>query len=139
MKRAYLKYIVSLLLFGSNGIVASRITLSSYEIVLLRTMIGSFLLIAVYFAGKGKLTFYQNRKQFLFLCVSGIAMSASWIFLYEAYAQIGSRRFLAFVLLRTCPCYGVVARSFPGKIRRFKNCRICSRTVRNILCEWKCF
>ena len=89
MKRAYLKYIVSLLLFGSNGIVASRITLSSYEIVLLRTMIGSFLLIAVYFAGKGKLTFYQNRKQFLFLCVSGIAMSASWIFLYEAYAQIG--------------------------------------------------
>ncbi len=89
MKRAYLKYIVSLLLFGSNGIVASRITLSSYEIVLLRTMIGSFLLIAVYFAGKEKLTFYQNRKQFLFLCVSGIAMSASWIFLYEAYAQIG--------------------------------------------------
>lgn len=28
-------------------------------------------------------------KQFLFLCVSGIAMGASWIFLYEAYAQIG--------------------------------------------------
>lgn len=89
MKRAYLKYIAALLLFGSNGIVASRIALSSYEIVLLRTLIGSLLLIVIYFAGKGKLTFYRNMKQFLFLCISGMAMGASWIFLYEAYAQIG--------------------------------------------------
>lgn len=89
MKRVYLKYIAALMLFGSNGIVASRIALSSYEIVLLRTLIGSLLLIPVYFAGKRKLTFYRNPKQFLFLCISGIAMGASWIFLYEAYAQIG--------------------------------------------------
>lgn len=89
MKRAYLKYIAALLLFGSNGIVASRIALNSYEIVLLRTLIGSLLLIAIYFMRKGKLTFYRNRKQFLFLCISGIAMGTSWIFLYEAYAQVG--------------------------------------------------
>ncbi len=89
MKRAYLKYIAALLLFGSNGIVASQIALSSYEIVLLRTLIGSLLLISIYFAGKGKLTFYRNMKQFLFLCISGMAMGASWIFLYEAYTQIG--------------------------------------------------
>jgi len=89
MKRAYLKYIAALLLFGSNGIVASHIALSSYEIVLLRTLIGSLLLIAIYFAGNGKLTFYRNMKQFLFLCISGMAMGASWIFLYEAYTQIG--------------------------------------------------
>ena len=42
-----------------------------------------------YFAGKRKLTFYRNMKQFLFLCISGMAMGASWIFLYEAYTQIG--------------------------------------------------
>lgn len=41
MKRSYLKYFTALLLFGSNGIVASLIDLSSYEIVFLRTMIGT--------------------------------------------------------------------------------------------------
>lgn len=89
MKRSYFKYILGLLLFGSNGIVASFIDLSSYEIVLLRTLIGSLLLIILFFIGKGKLTFYQHKKQFLWLAVSGIAMGASWIFLYEAYARIG--------------------------------------------------
>ena len=47
MKRSYFKYIIGLLLFGSNGIVASYIALSSYEIVLLRTLIGSLFLIVL--------------------------------------------------------------------------------------------
>ena len=89
MKRSYFKYIIGLLLFGSNGIVASYIALSSYEIVLLRTLIGSLFLIVLFFAGNGKLTFYQHKKQFRWLTVSGIAMGTSWIFLYEAYARIG--------------------------------------------------
>lgn len=89
VKLSYFKYIFGLLLFGSNGIVASYIALSSYEIVLLRTLIGSLLLISLFFAGKGKLTFYRYKKQFLLLAVSGVAMGASWIFLYEAYARIG--------------------------------------------------
>jgi hypothetical protein len=37
VKKSYPKYIASLLLFGSNGIVASHIQLTSYYIVLLRT------------------------------------------------------------------------------------------------------
>ena len=89
MKICYFKYIFGLLLFGSNGIVASFIALNSYEIVLLRTLIGSLFLIILFFAGRGKLTFYQHKKQFLSLAVSGIAMGASWVFLYEAYARIG--------------------------------------------------
>ena len=89
MKRSYLKYFLGLLLFGSNGIVASFISLSSYEIVLLRTMIGSLLLLAMFFWGKGRLTFYNYKTEFICLTVSGIAMGASWIFLYEAYARIG--------------------------------------------------
>lgn len=89
MKCSYFKYILGLLLFGSNGIVASYIALSSYEIVLLRTLIGSLLLIILFFVGKEKLTFYRHKKQFLWLAVSGIAMGASWICLYEAYARIG--------------------------------------------------
>ena len=89
MNKAFFKYILALLLFGSNGIVASRIDLSSYEIVLLRTLIGSLLLIAIFFLGRGKLTFWKYKKDFAFLTVSGIAMGTSWMFLYEAYAQIG--------------------------------------------------
>ena len=89
MKTSYLKYIFALLLFGSNGIVASLIHLSSYEIVLLRTLIGSLLLIAIFFIAREKLTFYKYKTQSVFIAVSGIAMGTSWIFLYEAYDEIG--------------------------------------------------
>ena len=89
MKTSYLKYIFALLLFGSNGIVASLIHLSSYEIVLLRTLIGSLLLIAIFFIAREKMTFYKYKTQSIFLAVSGIAMGTSWIFLYEAYDEIG--------------------------------------------------
>ena len=89
MKTPYFKYIFALLLFGSNGIVASLIHLSSYEIVLLRTLIGSLLLIAIFFIAREKLTFYKYKTQSVFLAVSGIAMGTSWIFLYEAYDEIG--------------------------------------------------
>ncbi len=88
-KLPFLKYLMALLMFGTNGIVASHISLSSYEIVLLRTLIGSLFLIAIYFITGCKLSFYRHKRQSAFLAVSGIAMGASWMFLYEAYAQIG--------------------------------------------------
>lgn len=89
MKRSYFKYIFALLLFGSNGIVASFISMNSYEIVLLRTLLGSFLLLAIFILSKGKFTFYKSKKHFLYLAVSGIAMGTSWMLLYEAYTRIG--------------------------------------------------
>lgn len=89
MKRAYMKYFLALLLFGSNGIVASHILLNSYEIVFLRTLIGSAFLIVVFLLMKGKKTPSSNKKHLLYLVISGIAMGTSWMFLYEAYSQIG--------------------------------------------------
>ena len=89
MKKPYYKYLFALLLFGSNGIVASHISLTSYEIVFLRTMIGSFLLLTIFLFTRGRFTFWQYKQQFLFLSISSIAMGASWMFLYEAYRQIG--------------------------------------------------
>ncbi len=64
--KSFLKYLSALLLFGSNGIVASLIHLGSFEIVLLGTMIGSLLLIVLFFSGGGRLTFYKHKKQFFF-------------------------------------------------------------------------
>lgn len=89
MKRAYFKYISALILFGSNGIVASYILLNSYEIVLTRTFIGSLFLLVVFILSKGKFNGYKNKRHFVYLIISGVAMGASWMFLYEAYAQIG--------------------------------------------------
>lgn len=89
MKQAYTKYIIALLLFGSNGIVASFINMSSHEIVFFRTMLGSLFLLVIFILGKGEFTFYKHRKHFICLIVSGIAMGTSWMLLYEAYARIG--------------------------------------------------
>jgi len=78
-----------MLLFGSNGIVASNIGLSSYEIVFWRTLIGSFFLALIFFLTRQKLSFYNHIKDTVFIALSGISMGASWMFLYEAYTQIG--------------------------------------------------
>lgn len=89
MKQAYLKYFLALLLFGSNGVVASTIGLSSYEIVLLRSLLGSAMLIALFVLTGRRLTALQHKKDLFFIALSGVAMAADWLFLFEAYAQIG--------------------------------------------------
>ena len=89
MKQAYLNYLLALLLFGTNGIVASFITLSSYEIVFLRTLIGSLLLVILFKRSGHQFDLNQNRLHLFYLIISGIAMGTSWMFLYEAYQQIG--------------------------------------------------
>lgn len=88
-RRAFIKYIVALLLFGSNGIVASRIALSSMEIVYTRTFIGSVFLLLIFFISRQRLGFWKNRTHALSLLLSGMAMGASWMFLYEAYKLVG--------------------------------------------------
>jgi len=85
MMKAYVKYILSLLIFGSNGIVASYILLSSSEIVLSRTIIGSLFLGLVFIFGRKRPQFQQIKKQWFYLLGSGISMGLSWIFLFEAY------------------------------------------------------
>ena len=87
--KAIFKYIAALLLFGSNGIVASYISLSSYEIVFTRTLIGSLFLALIFIFTRQKVQFGTDKSHFLYLAISGIAMGTSWMFLYEAYAQIG--------------------------------------------------
>ena len=87
--KAIFKYIAALLLFGSNGIVASYISLSSYEIVFTRTLIGSLSLALIFIFTRQKVQFWTDKSHFLYLAISGIAMGTSWMFLYEAYAQIG--------------------------------------------------
>lgn len=46
--RFLFRFFLALLLFGFNGIVASRIALESSQIVLLRTLLGSLSLLAFF-------------------------------------------------------------------------------------------
>lgn len=87
MIQAYLKYFSALLLFGLNGIVASDISLNSYEIVFFRTLLGSLFLVMVFVLSGGKIR--GCKKHYIYLAISGMAMGTSWMFLYEAYTQIG--------------------------------------------------
>ncbi|MBQ7897851.1 MAG: EamA family transporter [Clostridia bacterium] len=88
-RQALIKYLTSLLLFGLNGIVANHIPLNSYEIVFLRTLIGSILLFALFLIGNGRFHIKIYKKDTFCIILSGIAMGISWMFLYEAYQQIG--------------------------------------------------
>lgn len=87
--RAFIKYLVSMFLFGLNGVVASHIPLNSYEIVFFRTFIGSAFLLFLFLMGKGKIHIKTYKKDTCFIALSGIAMGTSWMFLYEGFQQIG--------------------------------------------------
>lgn len=89
IRKEYTKYILSLILFGSNGIIAGFISLPSTEIVFWRTMIGSILLVLIYIMKEKKCYIKINNKDVLYVTLSGISMGISWIFLYEAYNLIG--------------------------------------------------
>jgi len=87
--KAYVSFILALLLFGSNGIVASAISLPSYQIVYLRTAIGSLALLAILVLSRTSLAARRHPKDFVFVVLSGIAMGVGWLFLYEAYRLVG--------------------------------------------------
>lgn len=89
MKKAFWTYIFGLILFGSNGVAASYIHLTSQQIVLLRTLLGFALLAALYFATGHRLTVRQHKRDCAFLALSGVAMGADWMLVFEAYDQIG--------------------------------------------------
>ena len=88
-KTAYLKYICALLLFGSNGIIAAQIPLTSTEIVILRSFFGTVFLMVILAATRQKLTCLRRPRQATLVAVSGAAMGASWLLLYRAYELVG--------------------------------------------------
>lgn len=89
MKKEISKHVLSLLLFGSNGIFAGMLDRSSYDIVFVRTLLGTFLLLTIFLCTKGKFQFFHHKHSFLYLMLSGLSMGLSWMFLYEAFQQIG--------------------------------------------------
>ncbi len=92
MNRATEKYLLSLILFGSNGIVANMIDLPSALIVLARVSLGATLLAGLVLASQStrkNLQAPKHRRQALHLFISGVALGAAWLFLFESYRHIG--------------------------------------------------
>ena len=88
-KKAYLSYFSALLLFGSNGVVASSLSLPSGTVVFLRSTLGSATLLALFLLSGRRFTVGRYPKDMLFIALSGAAMAADWLLLFEAYAYIG--------------------------------------------------
>lgn len=89
MYKDYIAYISSLFIFGMNGIIASFINLTSYEIVLFRTMIGSVTMLIIFLLTGHRFTFGTRRRDMVYQILSGIFNAGTWLFLYEGYQQIG--------------------------------------------------
>lgn len=101
MSKATEKYLLSLVLFGSNGVIASLIDLPSPLVVLLRTVLGALALVAVLAASRSRasrrgraqsptpLASRAHPRQALYLAASGAALGVGWLFLFEAYRLIG--------------------------------------------------
>ena len=92
MSKATEKYLASLILFGSNGIVASMIDLPSVFIVLARVSLGAALLAGIVLLSRRARTSLQapsHPRQALYLATSGAALGVAWMFLFEAYRYVG--------------------------------------------------
>ncbi len=89
MNKNNIKFILSMLIFGFNGILVTYIPWHSYEIVLSRTVIGSLSMLLILAFQRKKLVFFKNKKSLKMLILSGILIGLNWLFLYEAFKQLG--------------------------------------------------
>lgn len=85
--KKYLSYgmhILSLLIFGTNGLYVAHISLESSQIVLMRTLMGGLLLncLVLAFGGFDKQSLRQDWGPIL---LGGTALGLNWVTLFEAY------------------------------------------------------
>lgn len=80
----YVKFIGAMLIFGTNGLLVMHISLSSAQIVLTRTFLGSLVLLIAVLAKK-EFSLKQYKFDLLPVLISGVCLGANWVFLFEAY------------------------------------------------------
>ena len=78
-----------MLIYGTNGIVASFIDLPSEEIVLMRTLIGGALLSLLVLLSRSRPEPGAVKSQGLKLLSAGVCLGANWALLFEAYKLAG--------------------------------------------------
>lgn len=77
-------YVLSMLIFGTNGVLVARISLPTSQIVLLRTLLGGAALTALVLL-RGGFDRAAVRADAKALLLGGAALGANWVALFEAF------------------------------------------------------
>ena len=85
---AYIRVILSMLIWGTLALFVKNIAYSSAEIVLARIIFGLFFLIAAYLFTKKKSPKENIRRNIPRLLVSGACMGFNWMCLFESYRWV---------------------------------------------------
>lgn len=83
--KSSIQFILSMVIFGTIGLVVRYIDLSLSETAFLSSSIGCFFLTLVYISQRKKFSWRKIKHYTIILFVSGIALSGNWIFLYQSY------------------------------------------------------
>lgn len=81
----YLQVIIPMIMWGSVGVFVKGIPLTSSQIVTIRAIVGSLMLLTIYIFGKKKIDIKAVKKYLPYLLFSGGAMGFNWLMLYESY------------------------------------------------------
>ena len=87
LRLSYGMYILSMLIFGTNGILVHHISLASSQIILMRTLIGGLLLTLIVLL-RGGFDRAGIRADLLPLLLGGSVLGLNWVALFEAYRQL---------------------------------------------------
>lgn len=83
--KSKIQFILSMVIFGTIGLVVRYIDLSASERALLSSFIGCLFLILIFFIMKKKISWNLVKSNALILLLSAIALGGNWIFLYQSY------------------------------------------------------
>lgn len=81
--------IVALVMAGSNGIIASGISLPNLQTVLMRTIIAASALGLLLVVSHTRLKAAEHKREAGLVALAGASLAATWLFLFEAYDLVG--------------------------------------------------
>ena len=84
LRLPYAMFILAMVIFGTNGLLVSRISIQSSQIVLMRTLIGGLLLTVIVLL-RGGFDRKAVRADLLMLILGGTALGLNWVALFGAY------------------------------------------------------
>ena len=84
----YLMFIVSMIIFGTNGILVAHISLGSPEIVLMRTLLGFLFLLVIVLITRS-FRFDELKADIVPASIGGAALGLNWVALFIAYREAG--------------------------------------------------
>ncbi|MBT2606692.1 DMT family transporter [Bacillus sp. ISL-53] len=80
-----IQFILSMIIFGTMGLVVKYIDLSSSETALLSSSIGCLFLVFVFFIMKKSIQWKLVKVNASTLFLSAVALGGNWVFLYQSY------------------------------------------------------